>query len=164
MIRAFYPGSFDPVHNGHVDIATRASALFDELVIGVYDTPPKNLMFTTRERVDLFKQSIPHLDNVKVTPFVGLAPMAARQEGAAFIVRGLRAGLDFEMEFEMALMWRNIAPDIDVVCLMSALEFQFVYSSRIKEVMQLGGRVDNLIPAPVYAALSEKLDAPPPEP
>ncbi len=157
MARALYPGSFDPVHNGHVDIATRASRLFDELIIGVYDTPPKTLMFTTEERVDMFKQSIPQLTNVKVVPFVGLAPMVARSVDAEFIIRGLRAGFDFETEFEMALMWRNVAPDIDVVCLMSALDYQFVYSSRIKEVATLGGKIDNLVPAPVLTALDKRL-------
>ena len=160
MVRALYPGSFDPVHNGHVDIATRASRLFDELVVGVYDTPPtKRLMFTTEERVELFRRSIPHLPNVRVMPFVGLAPMVARGVDAEFIIRGLRAGEDFETEFEMALMWRNIDPEIDVVCLMTALENQFVHSSRIKEVAQLGGRIENLIPAPVFEALNEKLGA-----
>ena len=160
MVRALYPGSFDPVHNGHVDIATRASSLFDELVIGVYDTPPsKRLMFTTEERVDLFKRCIPHLTNVRVIPFVGLAPAVARSVDAEFIIRGLRAGFDFETEFEMALMWRNIDPGIDVVCLMTALENQFVHSSRIKEVAQLGGRIENLIPAPVLEALNEKLNS-----
>ena len=160
MVRALYPGSFDPVHNGHVDIATRASHLFDELVIGVYDAPPtKTLMFTTDERVDLFKQSIPHLSNVRVVPFTGLAPAVARSVEAEFIIRGLRAGVDFEMEFEMAQMWRNIDPGIDVVCLMTALENQFVHSSRIKEVAGLGGRIENLIPAPVLEALTEKLES-----
>ena len=158
MRRAIYPGSFDPAHNGHVDIATRASELFDELIIAVYDAPPtKTLMFTTEERVQLFQQSIPHLDNVRVVPFTGLAPAVARSVDAGFIIRGLRAGVDFEMEFEMALMWRNIDPGIDVVCLMTALENQFVHSSRIKEVAQLGGRIENLIPPPVQAALNEKL-------
>ena len=158
MRRAIYPGSFDPAHNGHVDIATRASELFDELIIAVYDAPPtKTLMFTTEERVQLFQQSIPHLDNVRVVPFTGLAPAVARSVDAGFIIRGLRAGVDFEMEFEMALMWRNIDPGIDVVCLMTALENQFVHSSRIKEVAQLGGRIENLIPPPVLAALNEKL-------
>ncbi len=160
MVRALYPGSFDPVHNGHVDIATRAARLFDELVVGVYDTPPsKRLMFTTEERVELFKRSIPHLSNVRVVPFVGLAPMVARSVDAKFIIRGLRAGEDFETEFEMALMWRNIDSDIDVVCLMTALENQFVHSSRIKEVAQLGGRIENLIPAPVFEALTAKMGA-----
>ena len=160
MVRALYPGSFDPVHNGHVDIATRASHLFDELVVGVYDAPPtKSLMFTTEERVDLFRRSIPHLSNVRVMPFTGLAPAVARSVDAEFIIRGLRAGFDFETEFEMALMWRNIDPGIDVVCLMTALENQFVHSSRIKEVAGLGGRIKNLIPEPVLEALTEKLEA-----
>ena len=158
MVRALYPGSFDPVHNGHVDIATRASHLFDELVVGVYDAPPtKTLMFTTEERVDLFKRCIPHLSNVQVVPFTGLAPAVARSVDAEFIIRGLRAGVDFEMEFEMAQMWRNIDPGIDVVCLMTALENQFVHSSRIKEVAGLGGRIENLIPEPVLEALTERL-------
>lgn len=157
MASALYPGSFDPVHNGHVDIATRASRLFDELIVGVYDAPPKNLMFTTEERVELFERSVPHLSNVKVVPFVGLAPVVAREVGAEFIVRGLRAGFDFETEFEMALMWRNVDPDIDVACLMSSLDYQFVHSSRIKEVAALGGKIDNLVPAPVFSALSGKL-------
>ena len=157
MTKALYPGSFDPVHNGHVDIVERASKLFDEFIVGVYDTPPKNLMFTTDERVDLFKKSVEHLANVRVQPFVGLAPTVARELGAEFIVRGLRAGFDFELEFEMALMWRNLAPDIDVVCLMSSLEYQFVYSSRIKEVAKLGGNIDNLVPDHVSAALKGKI-------
>ena len=160
MVRALYPGSFDPVHNGHVDIATRAAALFDELIIAVYDSPPtKTLMFSTEERVDMFRCSIPHLNNVRIVPFTGLATAVARSVDAGFIIRGLRAGVDFELEFEMALMWRNIDPGIDVVCLMTALENQFVHSSRIKEVAQLGGRIENLIPAPVLEALNLKLES-----
>ena len=157
MTRGLYPGSFDPVHNGHIDIAERASKLFDEVLIGVYDTPPKNLMFTTEERLDMFGESVKHLKNVKVVPFTGLAPNFARDSGAEFIVRGLRAGFDFEMEFEMALMWRNIAPDIDVVCMMSSLENQFLYSSRIKEVASLGANIENLVPAGVAGALNMKI-------
>lgn len=157
MVKALYPGSFDPVHNGHVDIVERASKLVGELIVGVYDTPSKNLMFTTEERVDLFRKSVTHLPNVRVQTFVGLAPNVARELGAEFILRGLRAGFDFELEFEMALMWRNVAPDIDVVCMMSSLAYQFVYSSRIKEVAKLGANVDNLVPAHVAAALKEKL-------
>ena len=156
MARAIYPGSFDPVHNGHVDIARRASKLFDELVISVYDAPPKSLMFTTEERVSLFEESLIGLENTRVVPFQGLTPIFARSVGADFVVRGLRAGFDFETEFGMALMWRNLAPDIDVVCMMSALEYQFVYSSRIKEVAQLGGDVRSLVPKQVATALKEK--------
>ena len=157
MAKAVYPGSFDPVHNGHVDIAARASKVFDELIVAVYDAPPKSLMFTTEERVELFSSSMIDLPTVQVLPFTGLAPVFARSVGAEFIVRGLRAGLDFEQEFEMALMWRNQAPDIDVVCMMSALQYQFVYSSRIKEVVSLGGNVESLVPQPVTAALRLKL-------
>jgi pantetheine-phosphate adenylyltransferase len=157
MAKAIYPGSFDPVHNGHVDIAARAARLFDELVIGVYDAPPKAVMFTTQERVRLFADSVSHLSNVRVMPFSGLAVDFARSVGAQFIVRGLRAGSDFETEFEMALMWRNLAPDVDVVCMMSALEHQFIHASRIKEVAQLGGDIANLVPPQVAAALRAKI-------
>ncbi len=156
MVKAIYPGSFDPVHNGHVDIVTRVSGLFEKLIVAVYDTPPKNLLFTTEERVGLFRQSVHHLPNVEVRPFTGLAPNFARSVGAQFIVRGLRAGFDFESEFEMALMWRNQAPDIDVVCMMSSLQYQFIHSSRIKEVAQLGGNIDSLVPPHVAEALRAK--------
>lgn len=157
MVKAIYPGSFDPVHNGHVDLTTRVSKLFDELIISVYDAAPKSLMFNTHERVRLFEQSVAHLPNVKVMPFSGLAVDFARDVGSQFIVRGLRAGFDFESEFEMALMWRNLAPEVDVVCMMSALEYQFVHSSRIKEVALLGGNIDSLVPPQVTAALREKI-------
>ncbi len=158
MAKAIYPGSFDPAHYGHLDIAKRAAEVFDELVIAVYKSPPtKSLMFSTEERVNLFAQAVEDLPNVNVVPFTGLAPNVARENGAQFIVRGLRAGFDFELEFEMALMWRHIAPDIDVVCIMSSLEYQFVYSSRIKEVAALGADVSALVPDHVGKALSDKL-------
>ena len=157
MVKAFYPGSFDPAHNGHVDVATRASKLFDEVVIGVYEAPPKTLMFDTDERVKLFSDALFGIDNVEVVPFTGLAPDVARDVGAKVILRGLRAGFDFEQEFEMALMWRNLSPDIDVICMMSALEHQFIYSSRIKEVARLGASIDNLVPAHIAKALKERL-------
>ena len=157
MPKAIYPGTFDPVHKGHVDIATRAAGVFEELIVAVYQTPPnKSLTFTTEERLEFFSKAVADVPNIRVVPFTGLAPTFARENGAEFILRGLRAGFDFELEFEMALMWRNVAPDIDVVCMMSALEFQFVYSSRIKEVVQLGANVDNLVPAHVAVALNEK--------
>ena len=159
MPKAIYPGSFDPVHNGHVDIARRAAGVFDEVIVAIYDQPPsKTLLFTTEERVQLFAEAIVEIPNVRVTPFSGLAPDFARTVEADFILRGLRAGFDFEMEFEMALMWRNIAPDIDVVCMMSSLEHQFVYSSRIKEVARLGANISGLVPEKVATAMSAKLN------
>ena len=159
MPSAIYPGSFDPVHNGHVDIVTRAARLFDRLMIAVYDSPPKQVLFTTDERVKLFKESVEHIPNVDISSFSALAPTYARQVGAQFIVRGLRAGYDFESEFEMALMWRNLDPEIDVVCMMSALQYQFVYSSRIKEVAKLGGDIQSLVPQAVVAELRSKLNS-----
>ena len=157
MAKAFYPGSFDPAHNGHIDVARRASRLFDQVIVGVYKAPPKNLMFDTEERVALFQESLDGITNVEVVQFTGLAPTVAREVGAEVILRGLRAGFDFEQEFEMALMWRNLAPDIDVVCMMSALEHQFIYSSRIKEVGKLGASIDNLVPSHIAEALKERL-------
>ena len=160
MPKAIYPGSFDPVHNGHVDIARRAAAVFDEVIVAIYQQPPsKTLLFTTEERVQLFAEATVGMPNIRVTPFSGLAPDFARSVGADFILRGLRAGFDFELEFEMALMWRNIAPDIDVVCMMTSLEHQFVYSSRIKEVAQLGANVSQLVPENVANAMREKLSS-----
>ena len=156
MKRALYPGSFDPVHHGHMDIVTRASKVFDRLYVAVYESPPKRLVFTTQERIGLFDAAIGHLGNVEVGPFAGLVTQLARDRGAEFIVRGLRAGNDFETEFEMAHVWRNLDPDIDVVCMMSALQHQFVHSSRIKEVAQLGGDVSGLVPSNVQTALKGK--------
>ena len=158
MPKAIYPGSFDPVHNGHVDIASRAAAVFDEVIVALYQQPPsKTLLFTTEERVQLFAEATVEMPNIRVTPFSGLAPDFARSVGADFILRGLRAGFDFELEFEMALMWRSIAPDIDVVCMMSSLEHQFVYSSRIKEVARLGANISGLVPESVATAMRGKL-------
>ncbi len=157
MTKAFYPGSFDPVHNGHIDVVTRASNLFDEVIIGIYDAPPKSLMFDTVERLNLFEDSLANVNNIKVIPFTGLAPDMAHEVGAKVILRGLRAGFDFEQEFEMALMWRNLTPDIDVICMMSSLEHQFIYSSRIKEVARLGANINNLVPKHVANAIQDKL-------
>lgn len=160
MTKAVYPGSFDPVTNGHLDIAVRAASLFDELIIAVYDAPPKKLLFTTSERVELMQQAVGHLPNVRVEPFVGLIVDFAHRNKASAIVRGLRMGSDFEHEFEMALMNKNLAPDVEVVCLMTAVDYQFLSSSLLKEVAQLGGVINNLVPKHVAAALKKRYSLP----
>ena len=156
MTNAIYPGSFDPVTNGHLDIANRAAALFDELIIGVYDRPQKHLMFSTQERIDLIKRAVTHLANVRVTSYNGLTVDFARKMKAKVMVRGLRMSSDFEREFEMALMNKKLDREIELVCLMTSLEFQFLSSSLLKEACELGGDINSLVPKHVAVALKKK--------
>ncbi len=156
MTIAIYPGAFDPITNGHLDIATRAAQLFDKIIVAVYDTPAKNILFTTEERVKLVRQSIAGLPNVEATHFAGLTVDFAKKIGAKAIVRGLRVGADFEREFDMALMNKNLFPDCELVCLMASLNYQFLSSSLLKEVASLGGKVDRLVPPSVLTALQKK--------
>ena len=153
MTIAIYPGAFDPITNGHLDIATRAAELFDEVIIGVFDTPDKRISFSTQERVELVKQSISDLPNVSVRSFKGLTVDFAKEVGARVIVRGLRIVEDFEREFNMAIMNKKLAPDLELICLMANLQYQFLSSSLLKEVAGLGGDVDSLVPKHVVAAL-----------
>jgi len=155
---AVYPGSFDPVTNGHLDIATRAARVVDELVIGVFATPAKNLLFTTEERVQLWKDSIAEkeLHNVRVDSFEGLTVEYARRVGARLIVKGLRAVQDFEAEFQQALMNRNLAPEIEVMLMVTEPRHLFLSSSLVKEVGQLGGDLDDFVSAGVAQALQRK--------
>ena len=157
MSVAIYPGSFDPVTLGHVDITTRAAAIFERLIVAVYATPSKNIMFSTQERVAMFKSAVEHLNNVEVIEFTGLVVVCARKIGAQVIVRGLRSGSDFEYEFEMAYMNKNLAPDVEVVCLMASLPYQYVSSSLLKEVVGLGGDVSDLVPSKVIDAVKREI-------
>jgi pantetheine-phosphate adenylyltransferase len=154
---ALYPGSFDPVTNGHLDIARRALRLFDHLVVAVYDAPPKKLMFSTTERVEMFARAVADWGNVEVIAYSGLTVDAARRAGAHFIVRGLRANQDFENEFEMAAMNARLAPDIDKAYLFAGSDYQFVSSSLLKEVKSLGGDISPFVPAHVLAAMDERM-------
>lgn len=156
MTIAIYPGSFDPITNGHLDIATRAAKLFDKLIIGVYDIPAKDLLFNTEERVDLVMQAIVELPNVGVESFTGLTVDFARKVGAQVMVRGLRMGGDFEREFNMAMMNKKLCPELELVCLMSSVEYQFLSASLLKEVASLRGRIDDIVPKHVAQALREK--------
>lgn len=157
MTIALYPGSFDPVTYGHLDIATRAAKIFDELIVGVYATPQKELLFNVEERVALFREAVAHIPNISVKPYTGLTIDFARREGVRVIIRGLRMSGDFEREFEMALMNKKLAPEIEILCMMTSMQYQFLSSSLLKEVVQLGGCIEDLVPKHVAAALREKL-------
>ncbi|MQF65173.1 pantetheine-phosphate adenylyltransferase [SAR202 cluster bacterium AC-409-J13_OGT_754m] len=157
MTICLYPGTFDPVTLGHVDVATRASRIFEKVVIGVYENPKRNLLFETRERVDLFREVVNEIDNVEVTAFDGLMVDYAQRIGADVIVRGLRGGSDFEYEHEMAFMNKKLAPTVELVCLITSLEYQFVSSSLLKEVAGLGGDIGDLVPPQVAQAVCEKM-------
>ncbi len=154
---AVYPGSFDPITNGHLDIATRASRIFDKVIFAIYDIPAKNLLFTTEERVELATKSCAHLKNIEVCSFAGLTVNFVKERGAQVIVRGLRAGADFEREFDMGMMNKYLTPDVELVCFMASFRYQFLSSSLLKEVASLGGNVDNLVPEPVVKALKMKI-------
>ncbi|MSQ40684.1 MAG: pantetheine-phosphate adenylyltransferase [Dehalococcoidia bacterium] len=156
MTIAVYPGSFDPVTNGHMDIVMRASSIFEKLIVGVYAIPAKNLLFNTEERVGLFKQAVKGLRNVEVRPYTGLTVDLARECNAQVLLRGLRSGSDFDNEFEMVLMNQKLAPDVDSVFMISMLEHQFLSSSLLKEVAQLGGNIEEMVPKHVATALREK--------
>jgi len=123
---AIYPGSFDPITNGHLDIVTRAARLFEKVIIGVYERPNKHLLFTAEERVDLARRTVVNLANVEVRSFSGLVIDFARQEKAQAMIRGLRMSADFEREFEMAMMNRKLFSGLDLVCLMASQEYQFL--------------------------------------
>ncbi|MFC1941086.1 pantetheine-phosphate adenylyltransferase [Chloroflexota bacterium] len=157
MTIAVYPGTFDPITNGHLDIATRAAKLFQKVIIGVYDAPAKEPLFTTVERLELARQAVADLPNVEVKSFSGLTVDFAKAEGAQTMVRGLRIGADFEREFEMALMNKKLSPDCELVCLMTNLQYQFLSSSLLKEVANLGGYIDDLVSKPVAVALKKKM-------
>lgn len=157
MTVALYPGSFDPPTNGHVDIARRAAGIFEKLYVAVYDAPPKRLLFDTEDRVGLFQKAVADVRNIEVIPYTGLTVHLARKMNARVIVRGLRASSDFEYEFEMAMMNRNMDPGIEVVCMMTRIDYQFLSSSLLKEVCSLGGQISNLVPPHVEEALRRKL-------
>jgi len=155
---AIYPGSFDPVTNGHIDIATRAAKLFDKIIVGVFAIPNKNLLFTCEERVEMVKRAVTHLPNVEVVSFHGLTVDFARQVGAKVMMRGLRMSADFEREFEMAMMNKKLCPDLELICFMASQEYQFLSSSLLKEVASLEGCIDSLVPKHVLKAIQERAD------
>jgi pantetheine-phosphate adenylyltransferase len=151
-----YPGSFDPITNGHLDITTRASKLFDRIIIAVFSTPDKRLTFNIDERVELAKEAVAHLPNVEVMAYAGLTVDLAKEVGAQVMVRGLRMSADFEREFEMAMMNKKLYPGLELVCFMASQEYQFLSSSLMKEAASLGGNITSLVPRHVAEALKKK--------
>jgi pantetheine-phosphate adenylyltransferase len=160
MPNALYPGTFDPVHNGHIDIATRAAGLFDHLFVAIYARPLKNLLFETQERKAMLEEALKHVPNISVTTYNQLTVDFARELNAEVVVRGLRVISDFELEFQMALTSKKLAPDIEFVCLMTSLEYAFLSASTVKEIAMLGGCVDGMVPRHVADALRVKFEAP----
>ncbi len=152
-VLAVFPASFDPVTNGHLDIATRASRLFDELVLAVYDAPAKNVLFSPEERVDLVRASMAHLPNVRAELFSGLMVRYAQGIGASVVVRGLRSPADFDAEQQQATANRLMAPEIDTVFMMSDSKYAFVSSTLMKQIAHLGGDVTSFVPPSVAARL-----------
>ncbi len=160
MPRAIYPGTFDPVHNGHVDIATRAAGLFEHLTVAIYARPLKSLLFNTQERQAMIEEALGHIPNLTITTYNELTVDFARHKGAQAIIRGLRVISDFELEFQMALTNKKLAPKIETVCLMTSQEYAFVSASTVKEIAMLGGCVDSMVPPHVAEALRAKFRAP----
>jgi len=158
---AIYPGRFDPITNGHLDIATRAAKLFDKLIIAVYENPSTPLLFTTEERMELIRQAIVDVPNIEVQPFSELTVKFAKKVKAQIMVRGLRISADFEREFDMAMMNKKLFPGLELVCLMANMQYQFLSSSLLKEAASLGGNIDDLVPKHVAIALKKKLQSKP---
>ena len=157
MVKGIYPGTFDPVTRGHYDIVERASKLFDEVTVCVYSGSMKNVIFNVDERVQMIQETISKLNNVNVIKFNNLTVNLAEELGAGVIIRGLRIGADFEYEREMALTNREMNSNIDTVCLISSLKYQYVSSSRVKEIAQLGGDVSSLVPDHVLPPFMERI-------
>tara|TARA_B110000438_G_scaffold50511_1_gene51001 strand:+ start:73 stop:561 length:489 start_codon:yes stop_codon:yes gene_type:complete len=159
MVNSIYPGTFDPITNGHLDIVQRASLLFDKVTVCIYSGSLKNVIFNIDERVEMFKETVNALKNIEVIQYRDtLTVDLAKQLKSSVIIRGLRIGADFEYEREMALTNREMNSEIDTVCLISSLNFQYVSSSRVKEIAALGGNVSALVPKHVLSPLMERIN------
>ena len=153
MIRAVFPGTFDPIHHGHIDIARRASRLFDEVIVAVYDQPIKKLLFSPEKRIKLAEQTLQSIPNVKTMGYSGLTVDFCHQIDAQVIVRGLRVFSDFEYEFRMALANHRLSPDIEVVAFITDKDHTFLSGSTVREIAALNGDVSSMVPKVVEEAL-----------
>ena len=156
-VKALYPGTFDPPTNGHVDLIQRGARLFDHLTVAVLNNPVKNPLFTVQERVEMLAEATAGIGNVSVAMFDGLMVKFARQLGATAVLRGIRAISDYEHEFQMALMNRRLAPEIESVFLQPAGRYSFVSSRMVKEVFSFGGDVTGLVPPNVLKRLRTRI-------
>ncbi|UCD42217.1 MAG: pantetheine-phosphate adenylyltransferase [Chloroflexota bacterium] len=156
MVRAVVPGTFDPIHRGHMDIILRATNLFDEIIVAVYDRPLKSLLFSPTERIELVQQAFPDSPNISVMGFSGLTVEFCHSVNAQVIVRGLRVFSDFEYEFRMGLANHRLAPDIETVSLITNEDHTFLSSSTVREIASLGGNVSSMVPPHVKSALKER--------
>jgi len=152
----FYPGTFDPVHLGHVDIARRASVVFDELIIGVYDRPQKNLTFSLEERLEMVEEAFNGMAGLVVKPYSGLTVAYAKEMGVVAIVRGLRVFSDFESEFRMALANKRLEPSVETVSLITSEQHMYISSTTVREIASLGGDVSSMVPPNVNRALGKR--------
>ena len=157
MRRAIYPGSFDPITNGHLDVLQRAAGIFDNLIIAVARDNAKQSLFTVEERVELIRNATADIDGIEVMPFDGLLVNFARHHNAIALVRGLRAVSDFEFEFQLALMNRKLEPNLETLFLMPREEYTYISSRLVKEICRLGGHIDQFVPPNVATALRAKL-------
>ncbi len=155
MSRAIYPGTFDPITNGHIDLVKRASRLFDKIIVAVAINPNKKTAFSLDKRVALAKQTLAGLDNVEVCGFQGLLVNVAREKGASVIIRGLRAVSDFEYEFQLAGMNRRMEPNIETMFLTPAEQFSYISSSLVREIAALGGDISEFVAPEVADALTD---------
>ncbi len=154
-VRAVYPGSFDPVTNGHIYIAERAAAVFDEVIVSVLVNSNKQSTFTVSERCEMAQEALKHVKNITVDNFDGLLIDYARREKANVIIRGLRAMSDFEYEFQMALMNRKLAPEIETFFIVTDPKYSYVSSSSVREIFSFGGSVKDVVPDFVFRKLQE---------
>ena len=157
MRLCIYPGSFDPITNGHFDVLQRAARLFDRVTVAVAISTTKNSLFSTEQRVELIRANLTKLPNVDVVSFDGLLVEFARQQKAQAIIRGLRALSDFEFEFNMALMNRHLEPEVETIFVMPKEAYSYTSSSLVKQIAKLGGDIGHFVPANVAAALKETL-------
>lgn len=157
MRKAIYPGTFDPITNGHLDILKRASLLFDRVIVVVSNNPHKNPLFSLDERLKLIKETVKNWKNVEVDIFNGLIVQYAKKKGALALIRGLRAVSDFDYEFQMALMNRKQMPELETVYLMPNEEYTYINSTIVKEVARLGGKIDCFLPPVVAKSLMAKV-------